>query len=174
MTGTTSGGQPLTHGALETPPIHIPNGRGGAYKTELVIERAPMSTTKILWWHEDDPRDEPHNHPWEFTSLILAGGYTDYHYWVDTDGVVQAGVETFRAGGENHVPVNVFHSVRDVLPGTRTRMMCGAAAPGNEWGYLDLATGGYITALDKRFETDPPFLDQLRALNPHMRPTVES
>lgn len=62
---TTTCGQPLLSTQFETPPIHIPDGHGGAFKTELVVLRTPGRTVKLLWWHADDPRPEPHNHPWK-------------------------------------------------------------------------------------------------------------
>jgi hypothetical protein len=33
------GGLALSHDMPAAPPVHIPDGNGGAYKTELVIER---------------------------------------------------------------------------------------------------------------------------------------
>jgi len=176
---TTTGGQPLQSAQLESPPIHIPDGKGGAYKTELAIERTPDKTVKILWWHSDDPRPEPHNHPWPFKSEILSGGYSETRYWVEETAeethfphagrVVKTETKTYRAGDINDMPANVFHVVHDVQPKTVTRLTCGKAAPNNEWGYLDTQTGVYISARDPKF-ADNEFLDKLRAINPHMRP----
>lgn len=164
---TTTGGQPLIAAQLVTPPIHIPNGKGGAYKTELAVERSPEKTIKILWWHEDDPRPEPHNHPWPFKSDILSGGYSEHRYWVQ-NGQVVSEIKTYRAGDVNDMPANVFHVVYDVQPQTVTRLTCGAAAPDNEWGYLDVETGAYTSARDPKF-ADNSFIEKLRAINPHMR-----
>lgn len=165
---TTTGGQPLASAQLESPPIHIPDGKGGAYKTELAIERTPDRTVKILWWHADDPRPEPHNHPWPFKSEILSGGYSETRYWVE-DGKVIVEEKTYRKGDINDMPDNVFHVVHDVQPKTVTRLTCGKAAPNNEWGYLDTTTGAYTSARDPKF-ADNEFIDKLRAINPHMRP----
>ena len=165
---TTTGGQPLLAATLTTPPIHIPDGKGGAYKTELAVERSPEKTVKILWWHADDPRPEPHNHPWPFKSEILSGGYSETRYWVE-DGKVMVEEKTYRAGDINDMPVNVFHVVHDVQPKTVTRLTCGAAALNNEWGYIDKETGAYTSARDPQF-ADNQFIDKLREINPHMRP----
>jgi hypothetical protein len=169
MTGPdlTSGGFALEHAALSVPPVHIPDGAGGAYKTELVIERTPERTVKILWWHADDPRPEPHNHPWAFESKILHGGYSEDRYRLQPDGADLAVVHercTYRAGDINRVPRDVFHNVVDVQPGTVTRLVCGPAAPGNEWHYLDIETGE-LSGSD-----DPAFRARLAAINPHLRP----
>jgi hypothetical protein len=161
---TTAGGLALSHDMLAAPPVHIPDGRGGAYKTELVIERGLDRTVKILWWYADDPRMEPHNHPWAFTSEILAGGYTDERYRMASDGTISHETVVVRAGDVNVVPADIYHRVTDVMPGTVTRMTCGSATSGNAWGYLDIASGEIATS------DDPTFVTNLRAINPHLRP----
>jgi len=167
---TTSGGLPLTSLLLQVPPLHIPDGKGGSYKSELVLERGPDATTKILWWHADDPRTEPHNHPWPFVSEILSGGYDDVRYVVAEDGSVTETVTTVRAGDFNTVPQDAFHTVRNVQPGTVTLMRCGALVT-NDWGYLNVEDGTF-TAWNQFPFTDPDFITNLRAINPHLRPKV--
>lgn len=162
MTGVTSGGFALQHAALTVPPVHIPDGHGGAYKTELVIARTPERTEKILWWHADDPRPEPHNHPWDFVSEILHGGYTEDRFWFDGDEMRSA-THTYRAGDINMVARDVFHCVVAVQPGTVTHLTCGPAFPGNEWHYLDVTTG------ELKSSADPTFRPALEAINPHLR-----
>jgi len=164
---TTSLGFALTADQLETPPFHVPNTKGGAYKTELVLFRSPERTEKIIWWHEDDPRPEPHNHPWRFESTILSGGYTEDRWWIDEKGELQKETITYRANDRNInvCEANVFHVVRDIQPKTTTKLLCGQASEGNAWGYLDLSTKAYSQA-----ENDPKFRDWLREINPHLRP----
>lgn len=175
--GFTSGGFALRHEYLTAPPVHIPDGNGGAYKTELVLERTDERTEKLVWWHADDPRPEPHNHPWRFTSTILHGGYTEDRWWSD-DGALCTDTLTYRAdgtenGNRNDVPSEVFHRVYDVLPGTVTHMMCGPAAPGNAWHYLDLDVVGVDYpdgALIDPLSVYDDFRSLLWDLNPHLRP----
>ncbi len=166
MSNTTTGGFALTNDQLEAPPAHIPDGKGGAYKSELVLFRSPERTEKIIWWYADDPRPEPHNHPWRFESTILSGGYTEDRWWIDERGELQKATIKYRANDRNRnvVESNVFHVVRDVQPDTTTKLLCGQASKNNEWGYLDLATKEYYQA-----EKDLKFIDYLREINPHMR-----
>ena len=161
-TQTTSAGFALQHVTLTAPPVHIPDGNGGAFKTELVIERSPERTVKLVWWYADDPRTEPHNHPWPFRSEILAGGYTDDRYWFECGKLCHEQRE-HRAGDFNEVPRTIFHNVSGVIPGTVTRMTCGPVVDGGQWNHLDIATGELLTS------DDPEFVTQLRALNPHLR-----
>ena len=162
-TNTTTGGQPLINKPFEAPPIHIPDDNGGAFKTELAVMRSPEKTVKYLWWHGDDPRKTPHNHPWAFSSEILSGGYTEDRYTL-IDGEVVKETLSHVAGDVNTVPANVFHVVYDVLEGTTTKLTCGEASEGNSWGYLDIESGKYTEA-----EKDPEFFAKLQAINPHMR-----
>jgi len=168
---TTLGGSPLTAEHLTSTPLHIPYmnrfGKVGAYKTELVLVRSPERTEKIIWWHENDPRIEPHNHPWAFKSNILSGGYTEDRWWIDGNGELQKETLTYNANdlNVNDMPANVFHVVRDVQPKTVTRLLCGQASKDNIWGYLNIETKEYWDA-----EKDPTFIDMLREINPHMRP----
>ena len=146
----TSSGQPLVANAFGVAPVHIPNAGDDdharhSYKSELVLVRDPeVGTKKILWWYDKDPRNIPHNHPWDFRSGILYGGYTEERFWLSS-GVVKKERKQYTAGMINEVPADVFHNVIDVLPGTATYLDCGPARVGNEWGYMDTSTGDYST-----------------------------
>jgi len=169
---TTASGQSLTAGAFAIPPVHIPNAGDGAtarhsYKSELVLVRDPaIGTKKILWWYDKDPKLTPHNHPWDFRSAVLSGGYTEERFWLDKDGKLQTEVKEYVAGDVNVVPANMFHNVISVKPGTVTFLDCGPARTGNEWGYLNTTTLAYQTFKDL---TPPNFFEIFQEVNPHLR-----
>ena len=191
---TTSAGFPLHAGMFESPPIAIPNRAGDAYKIEQVVERSPERTVKLVWWFGPDDDRDPHSHPWAFDSEILAGGYTSVTYWLaaanptidagcgDYGGgpeyeaasgtrlpgapVVRCEERIVRAGDRVHYPLHEFHLVKDVLPGTRTRMTCGTARPGNQWDYLDPRTGRVYPYQE---QPDATFVERMMALNPWRR-----
>lgn len=193
---TTTLGLALASDQFEAPPIHVPNATG-SFKSELTVIRSPELTIKLMWWYADDPRAEPHNHPWKglnrglvdsrlaqrvdnrlaqmgahwddvsFVSEVIDGGYTEIVHQV-VDGKVQRSERSYRAGDINVALHGAYHVVVDVQPKTRTRLTCGASTPGNEWGYLDVNTGEYVSARDPRM-ADAGFLEKLRAINPHMR-----
>ncbi len=169
-TETTTLGFSFHISGVPAVPVHIPGDGNGAYKTELVIERAPDRTVKLNWWHNRDPRRDPHSHPWPFESIILAGGYTetrftrtligsesgyDHHEWVES-------THTYGVGDVNVMPAGVYHTVDSVAPGTVTRMVCGALTSGpKDWGYL--VDGKHVQA-----KAGSEFIGRLHALNPHM------
>jgi hypothetical protein len=170
---TIGAGNLLQTADLTNPPLHIPDGKGGCYKTELVVERSEERVVKIQWWHAPDPRRDPHNHPWSFKSTILSGGYTEtrYHNVGDTD-ILSYGVatdtRTYRAGDVNDMPASVYHTVDEVLPGTVTRMETGPIVEGGDWGYL--IKGKYVSAKDDVVHKNSNFFKELCALNPHKLP----
>lgn len=160
---TTIGlGLSLTAGKWETPPVHIPDEKGMTYKTELVLQRVPH-VEKINWWHQPDPRREPHSHPWPFRSTILSGGYTETR-WTLIDGVWTKSTHSYKEGDVNDMLAGTFHTVDEVLPKTTTHMVCGELVPDGFWGYLNPETGEIKAA-----EKDPTFLERLWGINPHMR-----
>lgn len=71
-----------------------------------------------------------------------------------------------RAGDVVHYPLHEYHLVKDVLPGTRTRMACGVARPGNQWDYLDPRTGRVYPYQE---QPDTTFVERMLALNPWRR-----
>ena len=157
---TTTSGMALSHARFSAPPRQIPNARGEPFKTELVEERSPERTIKWNFWHLPDDDRAPHNHPWDFVSEIVSGGYSEIRYWLDGDGAVKSDVMTHVAGDFVSVPRAHYHVVVAIEPNTTTRMVCGPATPGNAWGYLDIATGQHYPA-----KPEPYFMDRMKRLN---------
>ena len=174
MAETTSGGFALNHAMWSSPPVHIPDMKGGAFKSELVLRRDEtpdadgICIEKILWWHAKDPRALPHNHPWTFWSTILHGGYTDER-WTKTNGIWTQSFIDLREGDVNHSPQNTFHNVINLLPGTVTHVRAGELID-NNWTYLDTETFEEIpNTLPEDLNEDgvPLFVLELDRLNPH-------
>jgi len=178
----TGGGTNL--GWMASIPVHIPDGKGGAYKTEWTLFDHPqLGTVKLNFWHAPDPRRIPHNHPWEdheglaFTSHIIAGGYTETVYgYTDCYGYYPSVYQVYPHSGLNkkYNYRRVYHTVDKVAPGTITLMVCGRRKP--EWGYLLLGErdeNGYFTGEEVRFDdprvADPGFREAFLALNPMKR-----
>jgi hypothetical protein len=138
---------------------------GEAYKAELTLVKTDIRTVKLTRWFAADQRSghdpKPHNHPWDFHSMMLESGYVESR-WTVHDGVVVPELDVeHRAGTVNKIGREVFHRIIEVDPGrTMTLMMCGPGMAG--WGYLDPADGQYEAAtLPARFA------ELQRALNPH-------
>lgn len=138
---------------------------GEAYKAELTLIKSATRTAKINLWLAPDRRGggapSPHNHPWDFHSMIMDSSYVESR-WILRNGAVEEELDVeHHAGAVNKIGREVFHEVTEVIPGrTLTLMVCGPTMA--EWGYIDPADGQFSAA------TLPPrFLDLQRALNPH-------
>lgn len=144
----------------------IPDEQSGRmYKAELTLMKTPTRTARVTLWFEPDLRDKrgprPHNHPWDFHSMILAGSYAEDRYEVVGGDIVHTPAVEHYMGETNKIGREEYHEVVDVDPGhTLTLMLCG---PGmSSWGYLNPDTGQYEQAvLPARFS------ELQRALNPH-------
>lgn len=63
-------------GGCRKPDLSItPNGDPYIYRWHLV--KSPQANVYLHIQVSDDPRDELHDHPWDNTSVILAGGYEE-------------------------------------------------------------------------------------------------
>lgn len=70
------------------------------------------------------------------------------------------------------MPSDAFHNVRDILPGTVTKMTCGPLKNNGDWGYL--LSSSKESALEYVSSKDDPypnkeFFSQLCEINPHKR-----
>ncbi|MGF7229460.1 MAG: hypothetical protein ACQR33_05795 [Candidatus Saccharibacteria bacterium] len=146
----------------------IPDPECFGYKAELTLHQTEQSTIKVNIWYGPDLRagetPKPHNHPWDFTAHVLLGSYNETRYDSSNSGAPLIQDRVHAEGGQNHVPLHVFHEVTEVEPGkTMSLMVCGRGTKG-QWGYIDPHTGAFeLTA------PDPTFRDRLLQLNPQHR-----
>jgi hypothetical protein len=170
-------------GWLGSIPVHIPDGKGGAYKTEWTLFDHPqIGTVKLNFWHAPDPRRIPHNHPWRyeyqsFESRIISGGFKETCYRESPTGLYYSFEKYVYPDGlynVNSTDDGIYHTVDEVEPGTITLMVCGPRKP--EWGYLLLGErdeNGYFTGEEVRFDdprvADPGFREAFLVLNPMKR-----
>lgn len=178
MSNTTSSGGPLEHAQWGAPPQHLPDGKGGTFRSQLVIFRSLERTEKINWWHGLEPRRDPHSHPWSFESTILAGGYTEQRWEIDDKlDVGYIGEFTYKVGDVVRVPHGQFHLVTAVEPGTVTHMRCGPVKMGGRWHYMtghnrnpNAPDGVFRQVTLEDPAGDPNYIENLRAINPYLRP----
>ncbi len=159
----TSTGQVVSTGSRQwSPMVLIPNEDGAPFKAESKRDGLEEGTLeRFTVWIADDPRDEPHDHPWPFESVILTGGYSERRYRRQADDTyVFVGTRVYRAGDRVVVPSGDAHVVFDVLPGTTTHMFIGKLVAGpSDWGHV-------IDGRLVKNVASPDFLRRLNALKP--------
>jgi hypothetical protein len=145
----------------------VPDAQTGeAYKAELTVYRTATRTVRFNLWFAPDLRGDaehgPHNHPFDFHSVILDGdGYVEDRYELVNDEVMHTPNVVHHLGDVNKIGRAEYHEVVEVDRGrTLTLMLCG---PGmGPWGYLNLDTGEHQDA-----EVPARFAELLATLNPH-------
>lgn len=98
------------------------------YMKRLLL-KTPWGYVRLHWILRADAGRDLHDHPFDFTSLILRGGYTE-----ETERV--SGERTrsnFRAGDVVRRKAELAHSLVAVLPGTLTLVFGGKKR--KEWGF---------------------------------------
>ncbi|MEV8395936.1 MULTISPECIES: hypothetical protein [unclassified Streptomyces] len=144
----------------------VPDKDGQLSKAELVFREERDRTVKINIWYLPDLRGagpRPHSHPWDFSSQILTGGYSETRYTVH-DGQVDVSELEHTHGTVNTIDRRLYHEVAALhapAGGTMTLMVCGQGRRSSR-GYLDPDTGRHTPP-----EADPGFPARLKALNPH-------
>lgn len=147
----------------------VPDDCGEMYKAELLLQRTAKRVRKVNIWFLPDlrcgGRREPHSHPGDMQSWILAAGYTEDRYTRLAGGEIREDLGVEHAGGENFMPAAMFHEVTEIhAPGETISVMEFRRDKPMEWGTLDLDTGEY-----RPNRPDPDFRARWLALNPHRR-----
>jgi hypothetical protein len=86
-----------------------------------------------LWMHEYKGATDrgpgyaqvPHDHRYDVVSLILTGGYTATTWQVAPDGPFEAGNTIYSEADVMSLSSTEIHSLRDILPNTRTLVVEG-------------------------------------------------
>ena len=106
---------------------------GTTYLLRLHLLKAPWFTLMLHWIKRPDPQPDPHDHPIDFVSIVLRGGYTEW-----------------RAGGRIHIVrwfnflrTSDVHRILRVKPNTLT--LCFAVHPrvSRLWGFH--TPGGWVS-----------------------------
>lgn len=115
------------------------------YLTRYVLFRTPWFGIYVHAIHSPDGDRDPHNHPRQFWSCVLRGGYTEH---VTTDGI-KGYPRAHRAGTIHKMHLAMFHGIASLSRRpTWTLLVVGRIR--QEWGFM--TTAGFVLADDyKRF-----------------------
>ena len=107
-------------------------GINGVYLRRLRVIQTPWFS--IYWHHIDqpDPDQDPHDHPWNFRSVIIRGGYTERVFW-DPNNVYTNEYLTHRRFSTHKMPIRYAHQITEVQPKTVTLIIAGPRL--RNWGF---------------------------------------
>jgi len=116
-------------------PYMIPCVDGRDYLYRLRILSTPFGGVYLHKIINADPAD-PHDHPWNFVSIILKGGYDEVRHMVGPDRMIgqEGRVYFWRRGHINRVKLNEAHRIAKIIPGTWTLVFVGRRQ--REWGFF--------------------------------------
>lgn len=83
--------------------------------------------------YRPDADRDCHNHPWQFRTLVLRGGYTELvrRHVGSLQETLTARMH--RPGSTHAMPVDAFHQLVEVAPNTWTLLLVGPKV--HEWGF---------------------------------------
>lgn len=103
--------------------------RLGGYMDRFIL-RTPWGDLRLHRIYTADPGNDPHDHPFDFTSYILAGGYYERAYGAEArwyeNRVVSAGDKVDHKAAD-------LHRIVAVLPNTWTLVTTGPKV--RKWGF---------------------------------------
>lgn len=101
------------------------------YIKRLFVLKSPMNSICVHWINKPDPEPYDHDHPVDFFSIVLSGGYAERR-----NGVIRwrRRWNFIRASAEDQ------HTIVEVLPNTVT--LCFMGRKTRDWGFH--TPGGWV------------------------------
>lgn len=140
----------------------IPDGREPdvVYLKRLRLIQTPWFGWYIHWIYLPDRDRDPHDHPWNFWSLILRGGYTEqvWQKWgaqrirVDGHGAF-LGEFVWKAFSWHKMSIERAHMIHRLQPGTVSMIFTGPRH--RTWGFWTREEFVPYTKYDKGAGPDP-------------------
>lgn len=95
--------------------------------------QTPWFGIYVHFIYREDLDPIPHDHPWAFTSFVLAGGYTEELH--ERPGSGSCRLTTHRRWSMHRFPLHHAHRIVGVAPGTVT--LCIVGRKQRIWGFYD-------------------------------------
>lgn len=114
----------------------IPDGTdpGRTYLRRLRVLQTPRFAIYLHWIYLPDEDRDPHDHPCNFWSMVVRGGYTEQVYpYVRVRRDFATKVKTWRRGSVHKMPYDQAHRITHIRPGTVTLVAFGVRR--QSWGF---------------------------------------
>lgn len=133
-------------------PFVIPcRDNGDVYLFRLRLVQTPWFGVYLHRIHKKDPH-HPHNHPWNFKSIVLWGGYTEDHWVNPYSGAMGQSHREFGRFSAHGMKLNEAHRIVDLKPNTWTLIFVGKRQ--QEWGFFTNMSGK-VRRVDDLHSTGP-------------------
>lgn len=111
---------------------------GDPYLDRLRIIQTPLGSVYLHHIHRPDNDRDPHDHPWSFASLVIAGGYTELS-WPDKRRAGQVSTREHRRWSLHRMGRQAAHVITGIDGPLWTLVITGPRR--GEWGFWHL--GGF-------------------------------
>lgn len=109
------------------------------YLTRRRIVQTPLFGVMLHRIHHEDRDPDPHDHPWPFISIRLAGGYVE-QVWPDKHDLTCSIRRSHHRGSVSLMRRSSAHKITSVISPLRTLVLTGPRSA-EGWGFW--TTGGY-------------------------------
>lgn len=118
----------------------IPCENGLTYLVRLRLVQTPWFAIYLHDLLEPDSDRDPHDHPWDFISIVLRGGYTERFY--DAEGTVgyRGRYQSWKRWSAHRMRTRDAHMIVEVEPRTKTLILTGPRS--RTWGFW--TDGGFV------------------------------
>lgn len=96
--------------------------------------QTPWFGVYVHFIYREDLDPVPHDHPWQFWSLILRGSYEEYYRDDPRDRAGDV-IRWHARGSVHHFPLQAAHRITEVTPGTTTLCIVGRKL--RVWGFYE-------------------------------------
>lgn len=118
---------------MQTLDILAKDGSGDVYLHRLRILQTPMFGIYLHDLNLPDADRDPHDHPWNFYSVILRGGYTERYYPHPTATLKNYRVQVWKRWSIHRMGRLRAHQIDSVEPKTISLIFVGRRA--RNWGF---------------------------------------
>lgn len=113
----------------------IPCENGLDYLTRLRLVQTPWFGVYLHDLYEPDGDRDPHDHPWNFTSIILRGYYTEVVYPAPNVSLeIGRYTRTWRMFSRHKMTTDMAHRIFFVAPKTKSLILVGKRS--RNWGFF--------------------------------------
>lgn len=142
--------------------FNIPDPTGRlVYLKRLRVVQTPLFGLYVHWINLPDDDRDPHDHPWNFLSAVLRGGYTEvvYKYDEHSDGPTLVAETTHGRWSAHRMPTDRAHRITHLQPQTVTLILTGRRS--RDWGFWTEAGWVPWRQYDRTGHGPDPFMGEI-------------
>ena len=113
---------------------------GGPYLTRWRLVATPWFSVFLHRIDGPDPDQDVHDHPWNFVSFVIRGGYVEQYVLPLLGSGAAPRTKVWRRWSVHRMPLGAYHKIERLL-GVPTWTLILTGRRRREWGFLTHAQG---------------------------------